>query len=183
MAKKGQKYRMTTEAERRAMADYYIHGFVNEEGVLTLPSMEETAEKFEISRHTLYKIANKGNWKEEQQKYAYNFQQEISRKKREKLSKQGVEIDDRILNVAKALLNKVMINVKTKEEMSAYQIDNLASASLKIQKMTKLALGESTENLHIETVTDTDEVFREALEFLDKIKGERTKAESTSNLH
>ena len=183
MAKKGQKYRMTTEAERRAMADYYIQGFVNDEGVLTLPSMKETSEKFKISRHTLYKIANKGNWKEEQQKYAYEFQQEISRKKREKLSKQGVEIDDRILNVAKALLNKVMINVKTKEEMSAYQIDNLASASLKIQKMTKLALGESTENLHIETVTDTDEVFREALEFLDKIKGERTKAESTSNLH
>ena len=90
MAKKGQKYRMTTEAERRAMADYYIHGFVNEEGVLTLPSMEETSEKFEISRHTLYKIANKGNWKEEQQKYAYEFQQELSRKKSEKLSKQGV---------------------------------------------------------------------------------------------
>ena len=95
----------------------------------------------------------------------------------------SVRTYDRILNVAKALLNKVMINVKTKEEMSANQIDNLASASLKIQKMTKLALGESTENLHIETVTDTDEVFRDALEFLDKIKGERTKAESTSNLH
>ena len=141
----------------------------------------QLAEKYEMSEHTLYKMAKQGDWKAKQQEQIVKYQQEISKKKREKLSLEGVAIDDRIINVSKQLLDKVVTNIHNKETLSPYQIDSLASASLKIQKMAKLALGESTENINIDTNTDTDETFREAIRLLDTVRAERIETESVSN--
>ena len=126
-------------------------------------------------------MAKEGAWKVKQQDQITKYQQEISKKKREKLSLEGVAIDDRIINVSKQLLDKVVNNINKKENLSPYQIDSLASASLKIQKMAKLALGESTENINIDSNTDTDETFREAIRLLDTVRAERIEKESLSN--
>ena len=47
--------------------------------------------------------------------------------------------------------------------------------------MAKLALGESTENINIDSNTDTDETFREAIRLLDTVRAERIEKESLSN--
>ena len=76
-----------------------------------------------------------------------------------------------------------MVTVRDKDKMSAYQIDSLASASLKIQKMVKLALGESTENFSIENKDSTNETFREALELIDEIRISRIRTEGSTSTH
>tara|TARA_R100000773_G_C4221238_1_gene120299 strand:- start:3858 stop:4409 length:552 start_codon:yes stop_codon:yes gene_type:complete len=181
MANKGLKYKKITQAQKLEIADYYINGWTDDEGNLQSPTISQLAEKYEMSEHTLYKMAKQGDWKVKQQEQIVKYQQEISKKKREKLSLEGVAIDDRIINVSKQLLDKVVTNIHNKETLSPYQIDSLASASLKIQKMAKLALGESTENINIDTNTDTDETFREAIRLLDTVRAERIETESVSN--
>ena len=181
MANKGLKYKKITQAQKLEIADYYINGWTDDEGNLQSPTISQLAEKYEMSEHTLYKMAKQGDWKAKQQEQIVKYQQEISKKKREKLSLEGVAIDDRIINVSKQLLDKVVTNIHNKETLSPYQIDSLASASLKIQKMAKLALGESTENINIDTNTDTDETFREAIRLLDTVRADRIQSESLSN--
>jgi len=181
MANTGLKYNKITKAQRLEIADYYINGWTDEQGVLQSPTIAQIAKKYKMSEHTLYKMAKHGEWKTKQQEQLVKYQQEISKKKREKLSLEGVAIDDRIINVSKQLLDKVVINIENKETLSPYQIDSLASASLKIQKMAKLALGESTENINIDSSTNTDETFREALKLLDTVRADRIQSESLSN--
>ncbi len=50
---------------------------------------------------------------DQQQEQLVKYQQEISKKKREKLSLEGVAIDDRIINVSKQLLDK-LYNIENK---------------------------------------------------------------------
>ena len=51
--------------------------------------------------------------------------------------------------------------------MTTQMLNQIANASLQAQKLGKLALGESTENMKLNAeVSDTD-AFREAMELLD----------------
>ena len=75
------------------------------------------------------------------------------------------------------------------KEISGWKLDNFASASLKAQKMAKLALGEPTENMKVETIDATQsETFQEALETLKEIESEQfgrgtNASDSTSRLN
>ena len=183
MANKNQKYKKTTQADKSRMESYFVEGYGTEQGVLVLPTIDEVAKKHKISKNTLYKLAQRGGWKEKQERFLAKYNEERSKKKRQLLNKEGVDIDDRIVNLSKALLNKVMVTVRDNDKMSPYQIDSIASASLKIQKMVKLALGESTENVSIENKEQTDETFREALELIDQIRVSRIRAEGNTSTH
>ena len=173
--KKGTTYKKITESQKIEMMDFFVSGYTNDEGMLQLPTIAEVAKK--------YKIAQKGEWKIKQSNNALKFHEKISKQKREMLSTEGYKIDDKIINVSKQLLDNVVKNIEAKQKLSPYQIDSLASASLKIQKMAKLALGESTENLNIESNTSTDEHFREALELIDQIRIERIRTEGSASTH
>tara|TARA_Y100001937_G_scaffold98435_1_gene134286 strand:- start:2063 stop:2614 length:552 start_codon:yes stop_codon:yes gene_type:complete len=183
MANKNQKYKKTNQHEKQIMENYFVQGYGTDQGVLMFPTIDEVAVKFNISKNTLYKLAQRGDWKEKQDKFVYKYNEERNRKKRNLLMKEGIDIDDRMINLSKALLNKVMVTVRDKDKMSAYQIDSLASASLKIQKMVKLALGESTENFSIENKDSTNETFREALELIDEIRISRIRTEGSTSTH
>lgn len=181
--KKGTTYKKITESQKIEMMDFFVSGYTNDEGMLQLPTIAEVAKKYKMSENTLYKIAQKGEWKIKQSNNALKFHEKISKQKREMLSTEGYKIDDRIINVSKQLLDNVVKNIEAKQKLSPFQIDSLASASLKIQKMAKLALGESTENLNIESNTSTDEHFREALELIDQIRIERIRTEGSTSTH
>ena len=117
MANKGTKYKKISQAQKLEIADYYINGWTDEEGNLQSPTIAELSKKYEMSEHTLYKMAKQGAWKVKQQDQITRYQQEISKKKREKLSLEGVAIDDRIINVSKQLLDKVVNNINKKENL------------------------------------------------------------------
>ena len=55
------------------------------------------------------------------------------------------------------------------QSLTPQLIYQLSSASLQAQKLAKLALGESTENMKLNAeISDTD-AFREAMELLDEV--------------
>ena len=61
--------------------------------------------------------------------------------------------------------------------MTTQMLNQIATASLQAQKLGKLALGESTENMRLNAeVTDTD-AFREAMELLDSVAEQRRESD------
>ncbi len=67
-----------------------------------------------------------------------------------------------------------------KKGMIPSQLNALANAALNAQKIAKLALGETTENLNINANIQEADAFREAMELLDSVAEQRREANDSS---
>ena len=187
---KKRDYKYHSEAQKQQMCDDFVHGYTTEDGFWKQPTVKEISDKFNISYNTVYKLAQRDEWQEKAKDYASKYYNQIAKVKRQELSKHGVEIDTKIIDITKNILNQVMKGLEQKgKEISGWKLDNFASASRKAQKMAKLALGEPTENMKVETVDATQsETFKEALETLKEIESEQfgrgtNASDSTSRLN
>ena len=61
-------------------------------------------------------------------------------------------------------------------------LDQLASASMKIQKFGKLALGETTDRIDFHATTNEGQIFQEAMELIDQVVRER-QSDDNQGLH
>ena len=183
-------YKYHSEAQKQQMLEYFVYGYTTEDGLWKQPTIKELSDKFEISYNTVYKLAQRDDWQGQAKKYVAEYHNQIAKTKRQELSKHGIEIDSKIIDITKTILNQVMKGLEQKgKEISGWKLDNFASASLKAQKMAKLALGEPTENMKVETVDATQsETFQEALNTLREIESEQfgrgaNTSDSTSRLN
>ena len=90
------------------------------------------------------------------------------------------------VNIAKALLTKVGNLIRNSqnssmEEFTPQQLDSIANVALKTQKFVKLAFGESTENINVNTSEKQTEAFREAMELLDSIEDSRSRSNKSTH--
>jgi hypothetical protein len=71
-------------------------------------------------------------------------------------------------------------NGNLKDTLTPIQISQLSNSALTAQKLGKLALGESTENMKLNAeISDTD-AFREAMELLDEVANQRREADDSA---
>jgi hypothetical protein len=76
-----------------------------------------------------------------------------------------------------------MLDVQNgKTGIQPHQLNSLANVALTAQKISKVALGESTENISINAEIGNTETFRRAMELLDTV-AEQRRSESSPALH
>ena len=113
--------------------------------------------------------------------------------RQKELVQESKQFDSNALRVAKFLLNEVGISLSMNSQartqdpqspklLTPQAVAQLSNAALSAQKLGKLALGESTENMKLNAeISDTD-AFREAMELLDSV-AEQRRQRSDSPLH
>jgi len=145
-------------------------------------SLDALAIEFKVAKSTLYKWAQRESWKAQQERFNKEFLERLDRERQEVLIEESKTFDSTALKIAKILMNEVGIllnennqkrNNGNTETYSPQLIQQLGNAALQAQKLGKLALGESTENMKLNAeITDTD-AFREAMELLDSVAEQR----------
>ena len=153
-------------------------------------TIEALAIKHKVARSTLYKWSQKESWKHQQERFHDEFMQKLDAERQKIMVKESITLDDNALTMSKFMFNEIGIlfqeNAMKRQQgtptMTTQMLNQIAQASLQAQKLGKLALGESTENMRLNAeVTDTD-AFREAMELLDEVARAKSK-ESDSSIH
>lgn len=153
-------------------------------------TIDALAIKHKIARSTLYKWSQKESWKSQQERFHDEFMQKLDAERQKEMVKESKNLDSNALTMAKIMFNEIGLlfqenNTKRQQgspTMTTQMLNQIATASLQAQKLGKLALGESTENMKLNAeVTDTD-AFREAMELLDTVARAKSK-ESDNPVH
>ena len=123
------------------------------------------------------------------------FEQRLAKEKDaqrvQNLVKESVEFDSRNLNIAKAMQGQVthLIRLAAQEiqenelrrPFSPVALERLAGAVMSIQKIGRLALGETTENTQINGTISQESAIRTVHEFIDELTELKRKGSRTLN--
>tara|TARA_B100000212_G_scaffold338849_1_gene316123 strand:- start:620 stop:1186 length:567 start_codon:yes stop_codon:yes gene_type:complete len=153
-------------------------------------TLDALATENNIARATLYRWSKKENWKSQQERFHEEFLQKVDAERTKQLIADSKKFDSNALSLAKILLNEVGMTLQmnqqyrqngdTKRILSPVQLSQLSNSALTAQKLGKLALGESTENMKLNAeISDTD-AFRGAMELLDEVAEQRRKADDSA---
>jgi len=168
----------------------YVQGIETETGTRKYVTLDALAVEYKVAKSTLYKRAQKDSWKAQQERFHKEYLQRLDKERQEQLVEESIALDTTGLSIAKILFNEVGLmlnenaqrranNPNDEERFKPQMVQQLANAALQAQKLGKLALGESTENMKLNAeITDTD-AFREAMELLDEVA--RAKSESSDS--
>lgn len=186
VAKKKPKYNKITSVLREKMRLSYVQGEADSQGFRRTTSIDELADQHKVSKNTLYKVAQKENWKLQREQFQKEYEQHLDKERLKEFAKESVKFDLASVNIAKALLTKVGNLIRNSqnssiEEFSPQQLDSIANVALKTQKFVKLAFGESTENINVNTSEKQTEAFREAMELLDSIEDSRSRSNKSTH--
>ncbi len=169
-----------TETIKLQIRNDFVQGVSNEEGLKNFPTLDELYKHYKVAKSTLYRVSNKENWRIEREQFQATYKEKLDKKRTETLVKEGKSLDTRSINVAKSLMctieKTISKNLENIEEgktgLIPTQINALANTALTAQKIGKLALGETTENVEINgNIQNT--AFREAMELLDTVAEQR----------
>tara|TARA_Y100000310_G_scaffold74947_1_gene71188 strand:+ start:253 stop:906 length:654 start_codon:yes stop_codon:yes gene_type:complete len=184
--KRGRVNRLTAELTEILRQDY-VHGIEDENGERVYPSIKALAVKYHVSLSSAFNRSSDNNWMADREISEQRYREEIDAKKRLSLVNQAVEFDSNSLNLAKALQAEIFDLLKISQEMnekkrgqgddvdsvyrylSNYAISQLATALETTQRIGRLAVGQSTENLNVSDSADlqkqiegVSEVIKEA---------------------
>ena len=179
---KNSKNKKLTDDLKTEIRNLFVQGFNDEEGDRKTYTLEELHKKFNVAKSTLYRTAQRENWKQEREMFQQKFLAELDAERTKSLAEESKKFDINSLNLAKALMATVGQNIRKntsninedKKNFQPTQINALASAALSAQRLAKLALGETTENVNL-NANIQDEAFREAMELLDTVADGRRK--------
>jgi hypothetical protein len=159
--------------------ELYVQGVSDNAGNRVYPSIETLASDFNVAKVTLFRRAKSQDWRTQRAIFEQRLSQEKDSKRLETLIKESVEFDSRNLNLAKAMQGQVthLIRLAAQEiqdndlrrPFTPVGLERLANAVIAIQKVGKLALGETTENTSINATVSNESAIREVHEFLDEL--------------
>ena len=178
MANKKPKYAKITAELKDKLRQAYVHGEADSQGFRRVSSIEELCDQYNLSKNTLYKLAQRENWKIEQLEFQDKYEAELDAHRIKEFATESRKFDTASVNIAKALLARVGQVIRNNQntsmaEFTPNQLDALAGAAIKTQKFAKLALGESTDNINLNTNLNENESFQRAMELLDELEESR----------
>ena len=183
MAKKT-TYKKLTNDLKSEIRVLFVQGFDDESGNRKTYTLEELALKFNIAKSTLYRNAQKDDWKTHREQFQKEYMFELDVQRKKDLTEESKRFDTNSINLAKALLTTVGQNLtKNNQEVNEgkkglvpTQLNALANAALSAQRLAKLALGEVTHNVEINGSIQNN-AFREAMELLDTVADGRRESD------
>ena len=160
---------------KEQMRDSYIRGETDASGFHKTLTIDQLAEIHGVSVNTLYKLAQRENWKLEKEKFELELNKKLDAQRIKEFAEESRKFDSACINIAKAVLNKIGAKLRESQEsqhgdFTTQQLDQITGAALKVQKFAKLALGETTENINIHADIREDDSFRRAMEVLDQLE-------------
>lgn len=170
----------------------YVQGLDTEGDERKYLSIDALAVEYKVAKSTLYKWAQKEGWKAQQEIFHKEYLQRLDKERQDFLIVESKSFDTTALRIAKILMNEVGMllnennqkrtaNPNSEEKFSPIMVQQLGNAALQAQKLGKLALGESTENMKLNAeITDTD-AFRRAMELLDSVEQSRSPSDRTTH--
>ena len=161
----------------------FIQGIEDNTGGRKLFTLEHLALDFGVAKSTLYRHAQKENWKQEQITFQNEFINELNLRRQKELAQESINFDKTCLQIAKAIMGQIGMSIRSNNESGVivpHQLTALSSAATNAQKIAKLALGEATENMNLNADIKDTTTFREALRLLDEVAEQRRKADSSS---
>ena len=182
MNNKVQKLNLTLKEKIRNL---FVQGVDNEQGERILYSLDELAEKHKVGKSTLYRHAKNDNWKIQQEQFQYEYLKKLDEDRRKEMVKDSVKIDTTTLNISKALLGQIAQFIResqTQGKITPNMLSTIAEATYKVQRVAKLALGEATDNMSLNTNAKDSTAFKEAMELLDEI-GRAKRTGDLESLH
>jgi|TARA_R100001460_G_scaffold10278_7_gene24334 hypothetical protein len=186
MANKKTKYKKITPQIKEKLRVSYVQGDIDPQGFRRLATIEDLADLHQLSKNTLYKLAQRENWKYEQEKFQREYDEKLDNQRMKEFLMESKKFDSACINIAKALLARVGNVIRNSQNASIkdftpQQLDSLAGAAMKTQKFAKLALGESTDNINVNGNLQENDSFRRAMELLDSVEESRSKGNSTTH--
>lgn len=187
MIKKPEKTKLT-ETLKTLVRTEFVQGVQLENGEIEHYSIEDLIKKHNLASATLYRASRSEGWKVLRDQYNQEFQEKLNAERQNLITKESVKWDDDIFQSAKELRKQAMyyltINNEAMEAKSKpfqpSQFLAITNALLTAQKLGKIALGEITENINVNSTIKEAEGFREIMELLDGVKTERLNSDSDS---
>ena len=186
MANKKPKYKKITSELKEQLRVSYVQGDIDPQGFRRTATIEDLADLHNLSKNTLYKLAQRDDWKFQQDRFQKEYEEKLDQQRIKEFSVEAKKLDSACLNIAKALLARcgnVIRNTQNAsiKDFTPQQLDSMASAALKTQKFAKLALGESTDNINLNGNLQENETFARAMELLDAVENSRSTGNSTTH--
>ena len=174
MNKKVPTNKKLTPTLKLKLRNEFVQGYDGAEE-RTFPNLDELIKKHKVAKSTTYRLASSENWKQQRAEFQSKYTTELDEKRNKELIKESKNFDNSSINLAKGIYSSVaqtlQENTRRINEGNAplppQAIRALSSAAATAQRIAKLALGESTENINA-NVKDTTS-FREAMELLDEV--------------
>ncbi len=183
MVKKKATNKKLTLTKKEEIRNKFVQGIEDNKGGRKLFTIDELASDYGIPKPTLYKTAQREDWSIQQKRFQDKYLIELDERKRKELVQEAVQFDKTSLQLAKGLMGQIAQTLRqnTEEDKIKPQVLNTLSQALgSVQKVGKLALGQATDNVNVETNAKDDETFREALGLLDNIAEQRRKGNAKS---
>jgi len=187
MTSKDTNYAKITPELKDSLRDSYVRGETDSSGFRKVSTIEQLAETHNLSVNTLYKLAQRENWKLDRDNFESDLNQKIDSQRAKEFALESKKFDSACINIAKAVLNKIGSKIRdtqdgSNSDFTTQQLDQITGAALKVQKFAKLALGETTDNININADIRQDDSFRRAMEMLDEIE-ESKRSGGTETTH
>lgn len=151
------------------------------------PTLDELIKKHKLAQSTVYRTAQKENWKMQREQFQKSYLEKLDRARTKEMAEESIKMDNNSINLAKALYQTVGQVIQRnntdirngRKGLPPTQINALANAAVVAQRLAKLALGEATHNIDAK-VTENDS-FRRAMELLDSVESSRSKGDRTTH--
>jgi len=174
MNKKRPANKKLTPQLKLKLRNEFVQGYDGSEE-REFPNLDALIKKHKVGKSTTYRLASSENWKQQRAEFQQKFTQDLDAKRTKELVKTSREFDNSSVNLAKGIYSAVAQILQDNNKkvnqgspgLPPQHIRSLASAAHTAQRLAKLALGESTENINA-NVKDTTS-FREAMELLDEV--------------
>lgn len=164
----------------------FVQGIEANTGGRKLYTIDQLADDYSIPKPTLYKHAKKDEWVFQQKRFQDSYLIELDARRKKELIQESVSFDRTCLAIAKGIMGQVgkviSKNAAPDAEVIPQNLVALSHAASNAQRVAKLALGEATDNMEVNTNVKDSESFRRALERLDRLS-EDIGEEDTSAIH
>jgi AraC-like DNA-binding protein len=163
------------ETLKETIRNKFVQG-IEENNARVLFTLDALAEEYQVAKSTLYRHAKNEHWKMQQEQFQKEYITKLDEERQKTLVNESKKFDSNTLNISKALLQQIGRKIQQASEENNFTPDllnKLAEATIRVQRVAKLALGESTDNMSLNARVQDTSAFREAMELLDEVAEQR----------
>jgi len=148
---------MSNKYDWIAIRQEYVEGIIDNDNNHTWPTMKNLSIKYAIPHAYLRRIASIQKWTEEKQNFITNYEHAKRTERIKFLTKKSIKFDSNCIDIAEEGIEKIKNAIFNADRVvdengikilfSIEDLDLLAKTLEKFQKIGRLALGSSTDNV------------------------------------